>query len=174
MVLLASSDCDLQHTLGRFAAECEMVGLRVSTFKSEAIVLCQKKVDCYIWVGSELLPQAKEFKYLGVLFMSKGKTEHDTDRQISPLLAVMWGLYQTVMVKRELSQKAKLLIYQSIFVPTLTYGHEFWVMTERMRLQIQAGEMSFLCRVVGLSLRDRDRSSDTGRELGVEPLLLHL
>ena len=33
-------------------------------------------------------------------------------------------------------------------------------------------EMSFLCRVARLSLRDRMRSSDSRRELGVEPLLL--
>ncbi len=65
MVLLASSHCDLQHTLGRFAAECEVVGMKVNTSKSEAMVLCRKKVDCSLWVGSELLPQAEEFKYLG-------------------------------------------------------------------------------------------------------------
>jgi len=34
--------------------------------------------------------------------------------------------------------------------------------------------MSFLCRVAGLSLRDRVRSSDIQRELGVEPLLLRI
>jgi len=34
--------------------------------------------------------------------------------------------------------------------------------------------MSFLCRVAGLSRRDRVRSSDIRRELGVEPLLLHV
>ena len=48
----------------------------------------------------------------------------------------------------------KLSIYRSIYVPTLTYGHELWVMTERIRSQIQAAEMSFLCRVAGCSLRD--------------------
>jgi len=34
--------------------------------------------------------------------------------------------------------------------------------------------MSFLCRVAGLSLRDRVRRSDIRRELGVEPLFLHV
>jgi len=77
-------------------------------------------------------------------------------------------------VKRELSRKAQLSIYSSIYVPTLTDGHEFWVVTERMRSQIQAAEMSFLRRVAGLSLRDRVRSSDIRREVGVEPLLLRV
>ena len=46
-------------------------------------------------------------------------------------------------------------------------------MTKRIIYRIQAAKMSFLCRVVGRSLRDRVRSSVTREELGVEPLLLH-
>ena len=65
------------------------------------------------------------------------------------------------MVKRELSRKAKLSIYWSI--PTLTYSHERWVMTERIRYRIQAAKMSFLRKVAGCSLRERVRSSVTGR-----------
>jgi len=36
--------------------------------------------------------------------------------------ALLWSL----VVKRELSPKAKLSIYWSIFAPTLSYGHEIW------------------------------------------------
>ncbi|KAI3362558.1 hypothetical protein L3Q82_012264 [Scortum barcoo] len=39
VVLLASSSQDLQHVLERFAAECEAAGMRISTSKSEAMVL---------------------------------------------------------------------------------------------------------------------------------------
>jgi len=42
VVLLATSDHELQHALGRFAAECETVEMRVSTSKSEAMVLFRK------------------------------------------------------------------------------------------------------------------------------------
>ncbi|KAK3554884.1 hypothetical protein QTP86_000917 [Hemibagrus guttatus] len=42
--LLAPSSLDLHHALGRFAAECEAAGMRVSTSKSEAMVLDRKKV----------------------------------------------------------------------------------------------------------------------------------
>ena len=116
----------------------------------------------------------EDFKYLGILFTSDGKMEREMDRRIGAASAVMRMLYRTVVVKRELSHKAKLSIYWSIYVPTLTYGHELWVVTERTRSRIQAAEMSFLRRVAGLSLRDRVRSSDIRRELGVEPLLLRV
>ncbi|TWW73202.1 hypothetical protein D4764_15G0005960 [Takifugu flavidus] len=100
--------------------------------------------------------------------------EREIDRRIGAASAVMRALNQSVVVKKELSRKAKLSIYRSIYVPVLTYGHQRWVMTERTRLQIQAAEMSFLPRVAGLSLRDRVRSSDIREGLGVEPLLLHI
>ncbi|KAK3528563.1 hypothetical protein QTP70_002803 [Hemibagrus guttatus] len=174
VVLLAPSSLDLQHALGHFAAECEAAGMRVSTSKSEVMVLDQKKVACTLQVGGEVLPQVEEFKYLGVLFTSEGRMDREIDRRIGAAAAVMRSMYRSVVVKKELSWKAKLSIYQSIYVPTLTYGHELWVMTERVRSRIQAAEMSFLRRVAGRSLRDRVRSSVTREELGVEPLLLHI
>ncbi|KAI3358259.1 hypothetical protein L3Q82_003257 [Scortum barcoo] len=110
----------------RFAAECEAAGMRISTSKSEAMVLDRKRVACPLQVGGEVLPQVEEFKYLGVLFTSEGKMEREIDRRIGAASAVMRSVYRTVVVKKELSRKAKLSIYRSIYVPTLTYGHELW------------------------------------------------
>ncbi|TWW57747.1 R2DM Retrovirus-related Pol polyprotein from type II retrotransposable element [Takifugu flavidus] len=174
VVLLASSARDLQLSLDRFAAACEAAGMRISTSKSEAMVLNRKKVECLLRVKEEILPQVEEFKYLGVLFTSEGRMEREIDRRIGAASTVMRALHRSVVVKRELSRKAKLSIYRSIFVPTLTYGHELWVMTERTRSRVQAAEMSFLRRVAGLSLRDRVRSSAIREELGVESLLLRV
>ncbi|KAK3543175.1 hypothetical protein QTP70_012283 [Hemibagrus guttatus] len=116
VVLLAPSSLDLQHALGRFAAECEAAGMRVSTSKSEAMVLDRKKVAFTLQVRGEVLPQVEEFKYLGVLFTSEGRMDREIDRRISAAAAVMRSMYRSVV----LSRKAKLSIYQSIYVPTLT------------------------------------------------------
>ena len=89
--------------------------MRVSISKSKAMVLCQKKVGCPLSVGRELLPQVEEFKYLGFLFASEGKMEREIDRRITAASAV---LYRTVLVKKELSLKLKLLIYRPLYVPT--------------------------------------------------------
>ncbi|KAK0154256.1 putative uncharacterized transposon-derived protein F52C9.6 [Merluccius polli] len=138
ITLLSLPDRYLQLSLDRFAAECEAAGMRISTSKSESMVLNRKRVE-------------------------NGAAS-----------AVMRTLHGSVVVKRELSRKAKLSIYQSIYVPALTYGHELWVMTERTRSRVPAAEMSFLRRVAGLSLRDRVRSSVIREELGVDPLLLRV
>ncbi|KAK3546165.1 hypothetical protein QTP70_025142 [Hemibagrus guttatus] len=116
---------DLQHALGHFAAECEAAGMRVSTSKSEAMVLDRKKVACTL----------------------------QTDRCSGSSNA----MYRAVVVKKELSWKVKLSIYQSIYVPTLTYGHELWVMTERMPPGRLPGEV-FRAFPIGKRPRGRPRT----------------
>ena len=55
VVLLASSGRDLQLSLERFAAECEAAGMRISTSRSETMVLSRKRVECSLRVGNEIL-----------------------------------------------------------------------------------------------------------------------
>ena len=51
----------------------------------------------------------------------------------------MQVLHHLVILKWELSKKQKkLLVLKSIFNSILTYGHETWVMTERVQPQKQA------------------------------------
>ncbi len=79
---MASSNNDLQLLLGQFTAEYEATGMRISTSKSETMLLSWKRVDCPLRVGEELLPQVEEFKDLKVLFTSEGKMEQEIDRRI--------------------------------------------------------------------------------------------
>lgn len=60
-ILLASPEL-LQCTLEQFAVKCEAAEMRVRTSMSEAMVPCQKMVDCSIWIGNESLPQLKKLR----------------------------------------------------------------------------------------------------------------
>ncbi|KAI3371769.1 hypothetical protein L3Q82_024322 [Scortum barcoo] len=172
VVLLASSSQDLQHVLERFAAECEAAGMRISTSKSEAMVLAAGKGwrALFRWVERSCL-RWRSSSISGSCSRVRQTMEREIDRRIGAASAVMRSVYRTVVVKKELSRKAKLsldLRTGQSHVPTLTYGHELWVMTERTRsrwIQAEAAEMSFLRRVAGHSLRDRVRSSVTREEL---------
>ena len=96
------------------------------------------------------------------------------DTRIGKASAVMRALHYSVVMKRELSKKAKLSIFKAVFVPILTYGHESWVMTERMRSQVQASEIKFLRRIEGVTLFNKVRSSEIRKSLNIEPLLLRI
>jgi len=83
--------------------------------------------------------------------------------------AVMQALQYLVIMKRELSKNKALS-----FRPILTYGHESWVMTERIRLQVQAFKMRFLRRIEGVTLFNKVCSSKIRKSLNIEPLLLRI
>ena len=107
------------------------------------------------------------------LRVTEGKDE-ELDTRIGKASAVMRALHYSVVVKRELSKKAKLSIFKAVLVPILTYGHESWVMTERMRSQVQASEMRFLRRIEGVTLFNKVRSSEIRKSLNIDPLLLQI
>lgn len=76
------------------------------------------------------------------------------------------------MVKREHSLKAKLYLYLYIYILTvipLVTG--FWQVTERIRSQIEATEMSLLLRVSGLILIDTVRILTISKKFRVEQLI---
>ena len=59
-----------------------------------------------------------------------------------------------------------------ISLSTLTYGHESWVMTERVISQVQAAEMGFLRRGHSVPLFTTiKRSCEIRKALNVKPLL---
>uniref|UniRef100_A0A8C6M7F1 Reverse transcriptase domain-containing protein n=1 Tax=Nothobranchius furzeri TaxID=105023 RepID=A0A8C6M7F1_NOTFU len=89
VVLLASSSSDLQLLLGRFAAECEAAGMRISTSKSETMVLDRERVACQLRVGRETPPLQVGPKYLWVSFMSEGRRDREINRRIGSASAVM-------------------------------------------------------------------------------------
>jgi len=81
---------------------------------------------------------------------------------------------RSVVTKRELSNTAKLSVFQSVFVLILTYGHETWVMTENVLSQVQTAGMGFLRRVHGVPLRDKLRSCEIRKSPNVELHLLRI
>ncbi|TWW71179.1 hypothetical protein D4764_17G0006620 [Takifugu flavidus] len=98
VVLLASSAHDLQLSLDR----CEAAGMKISTSKSETMVLNWKKVECLLQVKEEILPQVEEFTPASTM-------EQEIDRRISVASTVMRTLHRSIVVKRELSRKSRAL-----------------------------------------------------------------
>ena len=62
-----------------------------------------------------------------------------------------------------------------VYVPILTYGHECWIMNEKVRSGVQAAEMGFLRKIIsGLTLLDEVKSADIRESLNTKALLLRL
>lgn len=78
-----------------FAAECEATGKKISTSKSEVVVLYRRTVGSSLW---EI--QVSQFKYVRFLFMSDGTMELETDGQFGAACTLFQTLCLTVGVKK--------------------------------------------------------------------------
>ena len=160
LILLSSTESGLQLALNSFADACNTAGMKISAAKTEVPHLSRNPDQRVLQVNEATLKQVEKFKYLGVAFTSNGRQDEELDTRIGKASAIMTPLHYSVVMKRELSKKAKLSIFKTVFVPILTYGHESWVITERMRSQVQASEMRFLRRIEGVTLVIKVRSSE--------------
>ena len=151
-----------------------MAGMQISTKKTEVMVLSRQKEECAVNVNGTPLDQVEKFKYLGVEFSNDARLDCEIDRRIGSASAILRSLYRSVVTKKEVSRRTKMAIFKAVYRPALIYGHEQWVMTERIRSRIRAAEMRFLRRAAGLTLRDRIRSSTIRESLKAESLLLHI
>ena len=123
------------------------------------------------WSNTEA---GREVQVYWVAFTSDIKQDEELDTRVGKVRIVMPVLHYTVVMKRELSKKAKLSIFKAVFVPIFIYGHESWVMTKRVKLQVQASEMRFLQKIKGVKLFNKVRSSEIRKSLNIEPLLLQI
>jgi hypothetical protein len=174
LVLLTSSETDLQNALERFATVCEQAGMKINVAKTECMILSRNLEQCSVHVNGAPLNQVEKFKYLGAVFTRDGKGDTEIDNRIGQAGAILRQLYRSIVKKTELSRKAKLAVFKSVIVPTLTYGHESWVMTEKTRSRVQAAEMRCLRSIAGVSRLDKIRSSAVRESLEVESLLLQI
>lgn len=82
LALLASSCCDLKHSVGQLAVEFSAAGIRVSACKSDSTVLCWITLDCSLQVKND--SQLKDFENLRAMLTSEGtgkRMEREIDRQ---------------------------------------------------------------------------------------------
>jgi len=98
----------------------------------------------------------------------------EIDTCIGKTNAVLREFCRSVATKRELANTVKLSVFKSIFVPILTYGHESWVMIERISTQVQAPKMRFLRRVQRVTKGRTEVRLRSGQETSLAPLYLNL
>ena len=134
LVLLSSTESGLQCALNSFADACNTAGMKISTAKTEVLHLSRDPDQRVLQVNGATVKQVEKFKYLGVAFTSAGRQDEELDTRTGKASAVTRALHYSVVMKRELSKKAKLSVFKTVFVPILTCGHESWVMIERVQL----------------------------------------
>ena len=157
-----------------FAAACDKAEMKISTSKAQVLHISRNPVQCSV-VGGVSLKQVEKFKYLEFAFASDGRQDEESVVRSGKTSAVIQALHHSIVLNRlKLLRKAKLLVFQSTFVPILIYGQESWVMTERVRSQMPASEMRFLRKIKGVTMFDRFCNTAIQESLNIESILFRI
>jgi hypothetical protein len=162
---------DVQREIDEWSKVTEEYGMRISTEKSESVVLQRNgkvKLDKIRLKGEELKTQ-EEFRYLGSIVTKEARI----GREIQKRVQQAEGFYQKVrklLWNENFPRKCKTLLYHSYFVPILTYGAVTWTTGWKEESRVQAAEMKFLRSIAGVSKIERKKSKIIRREIGVERL----
>ena len=123
-VLLPSTESGLQRAINNFADACNTARMKIRMDKTEVLQLPGNPYQCVLQVKGTTLEQVEKFKYLGVAFTSDERQDKELDTQLRKAGAVMRALHNSVVMRREWSKQEKVSIFETVFVPILTYGLE--------------------------------------------------
>jgi hypothetical protein len=77
----------------------------------------------------------------------------------------MWSDTKNIEIKT--LQRTQLKFYKMMAVPMLTYASENWTINRLGKRKIESAEMKFLRSVVGYTLLDQKRGTDSRSELNI-------
>jgi hypothetical protein len=97
------------------------------------MMIGRSKKSCIVNLTGKDLEQGESFKYVGVIINENGKTEEEINTRMLNARKLYHAINKGFLGKKEISQKTKMAIYSSTYIPTLLYGSESWVITEKQQ-----------------------------------------
>ena len=152
----------------------ESKGLKVNIGKTEVMVSSRRgtKVNIKDSQGTSLR-QVNTFKYLGVTISEERGSEEAVRARVSAAWD-KWRDISGVISDKKMPRKLKIKLYMTVIRPVLLYGEESWTVRKKEEQILEKTEMRMLRRIKGVTLRDRVKSVDIRKELGVILFLLLL
>ena len=144
-------------------------GLKGNIGKTEVMVSSRRgtKVNIKDSQGTSL--RQNKFKYLGVTISEEGGSEAAVRGKVS----AAWGKWRDlsgVISDKKMPRKLKIKLYMTVIRPVLLYGAECWRVRKKEKKEehiLEKTEMRLLRIIKGVTLRDRVKSVDIKKELGV-------
>ena len=170
LAVVAENEEELQGRWLKWQIGMEEKGLKVNTTKTEAMASSRRDLEVNIKdKRDDTLKQVQQFKYLGVTIDAKGGS-HEAIRTRVAAAWNKWRELSGVINDKRMPRKLKVKLCCTVIRPVLLYGAEVWTVGKKEERILEATEMRMLRRIKGVTLRDRERSDNIRRELGVSDI----
>lgn len=169
LVLLATSEDDLQRSIYNLNLIAEKYSMEISTNKTKIMAFLGKDpVPSKICINGEILERVNEFKYLG--YKLSFSIDSDVSEKIIKFNKSM-GIINRIMKPSLVQKHTRIRLYKTLARPVLCYGSEAWTLHKHEESRIIANEMKFMRRTAGYTKWDRRRNEEILHELQITPVL---
>ena len=110
-----------------------------------------------------------KFKYLGVTISEEGGSEEAVRARVSAAWG-KWSELSGVISDKKMPRKSKIKLYMTVIRSVLLYGAECWTVRKKEEQILEKTEMRMLRKIKGVTLRDKVKSVDIRKELGVNSI----
>ena len=145
----------------------ESKGLKVNIGKTEMMVSSRRGTKANIKESQGTgLRQVNKFKYLGVTISEEGGSEEAVRARVS----AAWGKWRDlsgVISDKKTPRKLNIKLFMTAIRLVFLYGAECWTVRKNEEQILEKTEMRMLRRIKGVTLRDKEKSVDIRKELGV-------
>jgi hypothetical protein len=121
-----------------------------------------------IKIGNTKIEQVSNFKYLRAWINQEVRIEEEITNRIASAGKCFQSIKTTLLNRKEISKRTKVVIYKTMYRPILTYSCESWMMNSNNQSAIQACEMWFLRKIEGKARSDRIRNKIIRDIVGVQ------
>ena len=160
--LIADNEDDLQRLLNRFSHSCTKFDLKISSKKTESLIISKEPLKCNLQVNNMNVEQVTSFNYLGVHITSSKDLTMEVRHQAIKVSRISGCLNETMWSNKYLRNEAKVRIYKNIVRPILTYVAETRTDTAETRQLLEVTEMKTLRRIINKTKWDRIRNDRIG------------
>ena len=170
LAVVTDTEEEMQRSWLGWQIGMESKGLKGNIGKTEVMVSSRKGTKVNIKDSQDTsLRQVNKFKYLGVTISEEGGSEEAVRARVS----AAWGKWRDisgVISDKNMPRKLKITLYMTVIRPVLLYGAECWTVRKKEEQILEKTEMRMLRRTKGVTLRDRVKSVDIRKELGVSSI----
>ena len=135
--------------MNRLQAECEGLGLRINTDKTEVMGVTKRneRLPVEISIGGGLLSQVESFRYLGSLVDEDGRCDKEIRARIG-MAKSNFGKMRKLLTNLSLNRQLRLRLLECYVWSGMLYGCESWNISKEMSKRLEAAEMWFLRRMM--------------------------
>ena len=156
-VLIASSEEDLQKMIDVVSNGSIKMGLSLNIKKSECMSISQNKSSptCNVNINGVSIKQVVRFNYLGSTITSDGRC----DEEIKKRIALSKQAFQNMncfLKNRAISIRTKTRVVKCYVWSVLLYASECWTLSKDMEKRLEATEMWFLRKMLGVPWTARE------------------